>query len=144
MTHSLVTATTSRASNSMHPPGGYVVRISAPQTTVCLLPNKALDCRNASLAVFPALLLSLVLALTLALLGFLRGSLALRPLVLALLRFVISMLRFVLGLRLGRFLFALGRALLGLLTLTLGCRTTLLRRRLWGCGLLCVPVSPLL
>lgn len=123
----------------MHPPGGYVIRISVPPKTVCLLAHKASGVTFAmfgrigrlsggvSSTAFSALLLSLVLALSLALLGFLRGPLALRFLVLAL--------------RLGCLLLALGRPLLGLLSLPLRCRAALLRRRLAARGLLRVPAS---
>ena len=96
------------------------MRISTLARTVCLLPHTVRTSGIASLVVVPALLLSLVLALALALLGILRGALSLRSLVLALLRLVISALRVVLGLR--------GYGLLPI-SASLGLRFSALRRR---------------
>jgi hypothetical protein len=83
-----------------------------------------------SFVVFPALLLAFVVTLLLSLLPVLRGSLALRSLVLPLRRCC--------------HLLALDRPLLWLLPLGLGGSATLLRRRMGGGGLLNVSASPLL
>jgi hypothetical protein len=120
----------------------------------------------ASLVAFPTLLLTFVTALLLVLLWLLRGSLALRPFVLALrswclllmlgrpllrllrltlglwlLRGSLALLSLVLALRPWRLLLTLGRPLLWLLPLRLGCRATLRRRRVHGGALLTVSAS---
>ena len=81
----------------------------------------------ASFVAFPTLLLTFLTALLLALLWFLRGSLALRSLVLALRPWCL--------------LLTLGRTLLLLLPLRLCCRAALLRKCLGSAGPLSVCAS---
>jgi len=112
----------------MPPLGGQARRISATAKVVCSLAHtgsipyqeRSELAQVASFVAFPTLLLTFLTALLLALLWFLRGSLALRSLVLALRPWCL--------------LLTLGRTLLWLLPLGPGCRGTLLRKCLGGGG----------